>query len=36
MVVCLGVPKVEERALECEDSLDASYYTSYARGASKL
>jgi hypothetical protein len=36
MVVCLGVPKVMECALECEDSVEASYYTSYARGSSKL
>jgi hypothetical protein len=36
MVVFLGVPKVEEHALECEDSVEASYYTSYARGTSKL
>jgi hypothetical protein len=36
MVVCLGVRKVEEHALECEDIEEASYYTSYARGASKL
>jgi hypothetical protein len=27
MVVCLGVPKVMEHALECEDSVEASYYT---------
>jgi hypothetical protein len=26
MMVCLGVPKVEERTLECEDSEEASYY----------
>jgi hypothetical protein len=36
MVVCLGVPKVKERALECEDSEEACCYTSYACGASKL
>jgi hypothetical protein len=30
MMVCLGVLKVEEHALECEDSEEASYYTSYA------
>jgi hypothetical protein len=27
MVVCLGVLKVEEHALKCEDSEEASYYT---------
>jgi hypothetical protein len=30
MVVCLGVPKVEEHALECEDSEEASCYTSFS------
>jgi hypothetical protein len=36
MMVCLGVPKLEERASECEDSEEASYYTFYSHGASKL
>jgi hypothetical protein len=36
MVVCLGVRKVEERVLECEDSEEASYYISYALGALKM
>jgi hypothetical protein len=35
MVVFLGVQKVEERAFECEDREEASYYTSYALGVSK-
>jgi hypothetical protein len=36
MVVCLGVQKVKECVLECEDSLEASYYTSCALGALKM
>jgi hypothetical protein len=36
MVVCLGVWKVEERIKGCKGSEEASYYTSYARGASKM
>jgi hypothetical protein len=35
MVVWLGVPKVKERVLEYKDSIEASYYTSCAFGASK-
>jgi hypothetical protein len=35
MVVCQGVRKVKERVLECEDSVEASYYTSCALGISK-
>jgi hypothetical protein len=30
MVVCLGVWKVKEHVLECEDSVEASYHISYA------
>jgi hypothetical protein len=30
MVVRLEVQKVEEHVLECEDSVEASYYTSCA------
>jgi hypothetical protein len=36
MVVCLGVRKVKERIWECEDSEEASYYTSCALGALKI
>jgi hypothetical protein len=35
MVVCLGVLKVKEHVLECEDNVEASYYTSCTLSALK-
>jgi hypothetical protein len=36
MVVCLGVRKVKECVLEYENSVETSYYTSCALGASRM